>query len=459
METGALYDSNIDPVEKRYQENRHHDVQITPFSSQQGQGAGGIDSVTTSDDQHIGKDKETQITDNANCTKKRRYSTKEPRFSVNVDGKRRYPCLFPDCDKTFSTSGHLSRHNRIHTGEKPYNCTYPGCDAHFSRYDNSLQHYRTHFFSAASKKGHRKSKELSHVILSSDNRENMEYTRVTDPTTSREDNCDKALVSQMPLSGRNGKAASHISLGHNARDSLKTSVCSNHMQDEASKKYAAMSNAVNSSKKFNGDASQEFLNDGFSDVPPRLVSSPNKMSSPDAISSVSNINDRTPILGPGALKNQATVHPTQKWNKRTSHHHDSCINDFDSASSNSESIPHLNQPLHSLTSTTYIQDPLYTPRSSDTFSSASFPDQRINPVYSRKRKNASSLLSLDLSRCDSAYSLCKYSLSSGTSSLTSSASTRSQPASSTMVSEMGYISPEPTYIVHDQAKDGLKNAR
>lgn len=69
METGALYDSNIDPVVKRYQENPHHDVQITPFSSQQGQGASGIDSVTTSDDQHIGKDKETQITDNANYPK------------------------------------------------------------------------------------------------------------------------------------------------------------------------------------------------------------------------------------------------------------------------------------------------------------------------------------------------------------------------------------------------------
>lgn len=459
METGALYDSNIDPVVKRYQENPHHDVQITPFSSQQGQGASGIDSVTTSDDQHIGKDKETQITDNANYPKKRRYSTKEPRFSINVDGKRRYPCLFPDCDKTFSTSGHLSRHNRIHTGEKPYNCTYPGCDAHFSRYDNSLQHYRTHFFSATSKKGHRKSKGLSHVSLSNDNRENMECTRVTDSTTSREDNCDKVLVSQTPLSGRNGKAASQISLGHNARDSLKASVCSHHMQDESSKKYAAMSNAVNSFEKFNGDASQECLSDRFSDAPPRVVSSPKKMSPPDAISSVSNIDNRTPILGPGALENQATVHPPQKWNKRTSHHHDSCINDSNSASSNSEPIPHLNQPLHSLTSTTYIQDPLYTPRSSDTFSSASFPDQRINPVYSRKRKNASSLLSLDLSRCDSAYSLCKYSLSSGTSSLTSSASTRSQPVSSTMVSEMGYIPPEPTYIVHGQAKDGVKNAR
>lgn len=32
-------------------------------------------------------------------------------------GKRRYECLEPECGKTFSTSGHRSRHHKIHKGE------------------------------------------------------------------------------------------------------------------------------------------------------------------------------------------------------------------------------------------------------------------------------------------------------------------------------------------------------
>ncbi|KAI8319666.1 hypothetical protein GQ54DRAFT_249357, partial [Martensiomyces pterosporus] len=46
--------------------------------------------------------------------------------------------------KAFTTSGHLSRHYRIHTGEKNYHCLYPGCTSRFSRQDNMMQHYRTH---------------------------------------------------------------------------------------------------------------------------------------------------------------------------------------------------------------------------------------------------------------------------------------------------------------------------
>ncbi|KAJ1901566.1 transcriptional repressor, partial [Kickxella alabastrina] len=58
--------------------------------------------------------------------------------------KRRYVCSHSDCGKAFTTSGHLSRHYRIHTGEKNYQCLYPGCCSRFSRQDNMMQHYRTH---------------------------------------------------------------------------------------------------------------------------------------------------------------------------------------------------------------------------------------------------------------------------------------------------------------------------
>ncbi|KAL1920690.1 uncharacterized protein VTP21DRAFT_1067 [Calcarisporiella thermophila] len=58
--------------------------------------------------------------------------------------KRKYACNYPGCGKSFTTSGHLARHNRIHTGEKNFPCLVPGCTSRFSRQDNMLQHMRTH---------------------------------------------------------------------------------------------------------------------------------------------------------------------------------------------------------------------------------------------------------------------------------------------------------------------------
>ncbi|KEI42231.1 uncharacterized protein L969DRAFT_14435 [Mixia osmundae IAM 14324] len=75
-------------------------------------------------------------------------SKSEPQASTDAaspsDPRRKHACTFSGCTKAFTTSGHLARHSRIHTGEKRYECLLPGCGARFSRQDNMLQHYRTH---------------------------------------------------------------------------------------------------------------------------------------------------------------------------------------------------------------------------------------------------------------------------------------------------------------------------
>ncbi|TFB05885.1 Transcriptional regulator NRG1 [Trichoderma ghanense] len=61
---------------------------------------------------------------------------------------KRYPCRYRDlhgCEKTFTTSGHASRHSKIHTAEKAVHCQYPGCHKKFTRADNMKQHLETHY--------------------------------------------------------------------------------------------------------------------------------------------------------------------------------------------------------------------------------------------------------------------------------------------------------------------------
>lgn len=68
-------------------------------------------------------------------------------------GSKRYPCRFRDshhCEKTFTTSGHASRHSKIHTAEKAVHCTFQGCQKKFTRADNMKQHLDTHYKSKGS---------------------------------------------------------------------------------------------------------------------------------------------------------------------------------------------------------------------------------------------------------------------------------------------------------------------
>lgn len=73
-------------------------------------------------------------------------ATAPPQIPINITipstKERKFRCK--TCSMAFTTSGHLSRHNKIHTGERNFTCPYDGCVQKFSRHDNCLQHYRTH---------------------------------------------------------------------------------------------------------------------------------------------------------------------------------------------------------------------------------------------------------------------------------------------------------------------------
>lgn len=56
--------------------------------------------------------------------------------------KKKYPCQI--CQRSFTTLGHLARHNRTHTGERNHECPFETCNARFARQDNCMQHYKTH---------------------------------------------------------------------------------------------------------------------------------------------------------------------------------------------------------------------------------------------------------------------------------------------------------------------------
>ncbi|EJU04209.1 hypothetical protein DACRYDRAFT_87475 [Dacryopinax primogenitus] len=65
--------------------------------------------------------------------------------------KRKYVCS--QCDKAFTTSGHLRRHIKVHTGDKPFICPYPKCYKKCNRDDNLVQHFQVHLPKEDRKRG------------------------------------------------------------------------------------------------------------------------------------------------------------------------------------------------------------------------------------------------------------------------------------------------------------------
>lgn len=56
---------------------------------------------------------------------------------VLENGKKKHIC--GTCERSFTTSGHLARHSRVHTGERNHKCPFPGCETRCSRQDNLQQ--------------------------------------------------------------------------------------------------------------------------------------------------------------------------------------------------------------------------------------------------------------------------------------------------------------------------------
>ena len=133
---------------------------------------------------------------------------------------KRYPCRYRDthgCDKTFTTSGHASRHSKIHTAEKAVQCTFPGCQKKFTRADNMKQHLETHYKdknrSSSAARAHRhsamgRSRSSTTVSsVSSNSRDAMQWESdayVTSPASPNgwEDRGFKLPIMSRPVAGR-----------------------------------------------------------------------------------------------------------------------------------------------------------------------------------------------------------------------------------------------------------------
>lgn len=135
------------PVPSNSQNTNHHDTVSQEHSTDRTENTECLkNSTTTTTTTNIGNNDKFKKSPSVSSSKKSKLSQGKSissNRSLPLAERRKYICKI--CSRGFTTSGHLARHNRIHTGEKRHKCQFPGCTQRFSRHDNYIQHYRTHF--------------------------------------------------------------------------------------------------------------------------------------------------------------------------------------------------------------------------------------------------------------------------------------------------------------------------
>ncbi|KAJ7741671.1 hypothetical protein B0H16DRAFT_1693953 [Mycena metata] len=82
-------------------------------------------------------------------------TTRRSRTTSTISNAKKQHHICPVCQRPFSTTGHLARHSRVHTGERNHKCPFPGCETRCSRADNLQQHYRIHLSPGSRRKSGR----------------------------------------------------------------------------------------------------------------------------------------------------------------------------------------------------------------------------------------------------------------------------------------------------------------
>ncbi|CAK7210724.1 transcriptional repressor [Sporothrix curviconia] len=187
---------------------------LTPESTHREHGAAYLTQVAQSpyfsyqsDEQHSHTDLAEAMYMKESAVYGMPHHSSEREVTSDRKGKR-YPCRLSqqfNCDKTFTTSGHASRHAKIHFAVKTIPCSFEGCQKMFTRTDNMKQHLETHYKREKSGRTH---SSTSPKRRSSESRS----SRHSSYSPTSEDGDYMAVEYQMPIRSAYGRSQSGSSI-------------------------------------------------------------------------------------------------------------------------------------------------------------------------------------------------------------------------------------------------------